>query len=102
MGHVKYDRARHDYADAKDEVLLWGMLAALIPYAKEGELINFFEYFSDFENRSRYRIQRDGVELSEYICQKESAMILVAFEEWQEKNDSENQPGSQPWILPVL
>ncbi len=91
MGHVKYDRARHDYADAKDEVLLWGMLAALIPYAKEGELINFFEYFSDFENRSRYRIQRDGVELSEYICQKESAMILVAFEEWQEKNDSEKR-----------
>lgn len=91
MGHMKYDGTRYDYADSKDAALLWGMLAALIPHAKEDELVNFFEYFSDFENRSRYRIQREGVELSEYICQKESAMVLMAFEEWLVKNDSEKR-----------
>lgn len=75
------------YVDRKDVVLLWGMLAASVPYAEEKELIYFLEEFSDFGKRSQDSIRDTKKEISDMVIQEQCAMVLILLEGWMELHD---------------
>ncbi|MDE7212477.1 MAG: hypothetical protein K2O03_13685 [Lachnospiraceae bacterium] len=77
--------------DVPGSVLLWGMLAASIPYAKEEELINFLRNFSDFGKRSRYSIRYTKKEIDDSVIGKECAIMLVLLEGWLEFHDAKRK-----------
>lgn len=81
LDSVKYDGNYGDM-DKKDVVLLWGMLAASIPYAQEKELIDFLEFFSDFEKRIQSSIRITGKEISASDIERQCVVILVFLETW--------------------
>ena len=90
MEEMRYN-SFFDYEDYKAAILLWGMLAASIPYAEERELIKFLRFFTDFKGRSCRKIRCMNIEISNLICMKESSMLLILLEVWLDNHSSEEK-----------
>lgn len=90
MEEMRYN-SFFDYEDYKAAILLWGMLAASIPYAEERELIKFLRFFTDFKGRSCRKIRCMNMEISNLICMKESSMLLILLEVWLDNHSSEEK-----------